>query len=143
MNGAHRGLHDFNLVRVFIAVWDTRNLTDAGSRLGLTQPAVSHALRRLRDAFNDPLFVRAAGGMMPTELATRLHRPLRDAVRMIQDAVHESEGFDPGTAQRVFRVAMSDVSEFFFLPALMGWLARVAPGVHIRVVPLPASCCSR
>ena len=139
MNPANRALHDFNLIRVFIAVWDTRNLTDAGARLSLTQPAVSHALRRLRETFEDPLFVRADGGMMPTELARRLHTPFSQAMRMIQHAVHESGGFDPRTAQRVFRVAMSDVSEFFFLPALMQWLAGEAPGIHLRVIPLDPS----
>lgn len=136
MSAANRTLHDLNLARVFIAVWDTRNLTDAGNRLSLTQPAVSHALRRMRDTFNDPLFVRAPGGMMPTELATRLHAPFSQALRMIQHAVQDSAGFDPATADRTFRVAMSDVSEFFFLPALLRWLTAAAPSVHLRVVPL-------
>lgn len=136
MNRIHRGLHDLNLIRVFMTVWDTRNLTDAGDRLSLTQSAISHSLRKLRETFNDPLFVRASGGMTPTELATRLHKPLTQALLMIQHAVQESEGFDPATAQRIFRVAMSDVSEFFFLPALMQWLATAAPSVHLRIIPL-------
>lgn len=136
MNVANRVLHDLNLARVFLAVWDTRNLTDAGSRLSLTQPAVSHALRRLRDTFGDPLFVRAPGGMMPTELATRLHAPLSQALRMIRHAVQDSDGFDPATADRTFRIALSDVSEAFFLPAFMAWLAAAAPRTRLRVVPL-------
>lgn len=119
-----------------MTVWDTRNLTDAGNRLNLTQSAISHSLRKLRETFNDPLFVRASGGMMPTELATRLQKPLAQAMLIIQHAVQDSAGFDPAVAQRVFRVAMSDVSEFFFLPALMRWLAEAAPAVHLRVVPL-------
>ena len=136
MSGANRVLHDLNLIRVFLAVWDTRNLSVAGQRLSLTQPAVSHALRRLREAFHDPLFVRVPGGMIPTEMATRLYRPLSQAVRTIQHAVQDSGRFDPASAQRVFRIAMSDVSEFFFLPALMGWLAEAAPAVHVKVVQL-------
>ena len=136
MNGANRILPDLNLIRVFLTVWDVRSLTAAGHRLNLTQPAVSHALRRLRETFNDPLFVRAMGGMVPTEMATRLHRPLSEALQIIQQAVQDSDRFDPATAGRVFRIAMSDVSEFFFLPTLMTWLASTAPGVHLRVVPL-------
>ena len=136
MNRTNRMPADLNLVRVFLAIWDTRNLTSAGERLSLTQPAVSHALRRLRETFDDPLFVRGMGGMAPTELATRLQQPLREAVRIIQQAVQDSERFEPATAERVFRIAMSDVSELFFLPTLMGWLAEAAPEVHLRVVPL-------
>ena len=136
MNAVHKTIADLNLVRVFLVIWETRSQTMAGQRLSLTQPAVSHALRRLRETFNDPLFVRAPGGMVPTEMATRLHSPLSDALRMIQNAVQETDQFDPATAQRVFRVAMSDVSEFFFLPALIGWLAQAAPSVNVKVVPL-------
>lgn len=136
MKQTNRNLHDLNLLRVFMTVWDTRNLTDAGERLRLTQSAISHSLRRLRETFDDPLFVRASGGMMPTELATRLHKPLTQALLIIQHAVQESSGFNPSTAQRVFRVAMSDVSEYFFLPALMRWLTQVAPAVYVKVVPL-------
>ncbi len=136
MNSTNNGLADLNLVRVFLVIWETRSQTAAGQRLGLTQPAVSHALRRLRDTFGDPLFVRSPGGMVPTETATRLHGPLSEALRMIRHAVQDAERFDPATAQRVFRVAMSDVSEFFFLPSLMAWLARAAPAVHVKVVPL-------
>ncbi|KMO29537.1 LysR family transcriptional regulator [Methylobacterium aquaticum] len=129
-------LPDLNLLRVFLAIWDTRNLTAAGQQLGLTQPAVSHALRRLRESFNDPLFVRVPSGVLPTETATRLHGPLSEALRIIHHAVQDGEVFDPGHAQRVFRIAMSDVSEFCFLPALMGWLAEAAPTVDLKVVPL-------
>jgi DNA-binding transcriptional LysR family regulator len=139
INLMHNVLHDLNLVRVFLVIWETRSQTVAAQRLNLTQPAVSHALRRLRETFNDPLFVRSTGGMVPTEMATRLHGPLSEALLMIQRAVKDTEHFDPSTAQRVFRVAMTDISEFFFLPSLMGWLADAAPSVHIRVVPLDQS----
>lgn len=136
MKPANMALFDLNLLRVFLAIWETRNLTAAGQQLGLTQPAVSHALRRLREAFNDPLFVRVPTGVLPTETATRLHGPLSEALRIIRHAVQDGEIFDAGRAQRVFRVAMSDVSEFYFLPALMGWLTETAPGVDLKVVPL-------
>jgi DNA-binding transcriptional LysR family regulator len=136
MNPTNRIFADLNLLRVFLTIWDVRNLTVAGQRLSLTQPAVSHALRRLREAFDDPLFVRVTSGMVPTEAATRLHPPLSEAFQIIQRAVQDIERFNPATAQRVFRVAMSDVSELYFLPSLMTRLARDAPLVHLRIVPL-------
>lgn len=136
MNFANRVLPDLNLLRVFLTIWDTRNLTVAGQRLSLTQPAVSHALRRLRETFNDPLFIRVTGSMVPTDMAARLHGPFTNALQLVQHAVQNIERFDPLTARRVFRLAMSDISEFFFLPALMGWLATTAPDVHVKVVPL-------
>jgi len=136
INVANRIVPDLNLLRVFLIIWDTRNLTVAAERLSLTQPAVSHALRRLRETFRDPLFVRATGGMVPTDMAARLHGPFTEALQLIQHAVQDSERFDPRTARRVFRLAMSDISEFFFLPALMEWLATTAPDVHLKIVPL-------
>ena len=133
MNLDNKGLPDLNLIRVFLTIWEARSLTMAGQRLSLTQPAVSHALRRLRETFDDPLFVRTTGGMKPTEMATRLHRPFSEALQIIQQTVQGSERFDPSTAKRVFRVAMSDVSEFFFLPRLTVWLAETAPDVHLNI----------
>src|ERR1700744_2237268 len=108
INLMHNVLHDLNLVRVFLVIWETRSQTVAAPRLTPTKPAVSHALRPLRETFNDPLFVRSTGGMVPTEMATRLHGPLSEALLMIQRAVKDTEHFDPSTAQRVFRVAMTD-----------------------------------
>ncbi|WP_164125725.1 LysR family transcriptional regulator, partial [Stenotrophomonas maltophilia] len=72
-----------NLLRVFFAIWDLRSLTAAGDRLGLTQPAISHALRRLRERFGDPLFVRVANRMLPTDAAVRLHEPLDQAFELL------------------------------------------------------------
>lgn len=136
MNRTNRVITDLNLLRVFLAIWDARGLTVAGQRLGLTQPAVSHALRRLRETFDDPLFVRVTHGMVPTEAATRLHLPISGALQIIQRAVQDTERFEPSTAQRVFRIAMSDVSELYFLPAMMPWLAEAAPLVRLEVVRL-------
>jgi DNA-binding transcriptional LysR family regulator len=135
-NSANSAGLDLNLLRVFLAIWDLRNLTAAGDRLGLTQPAISHALRRLRDRFDDPLFVRAANRMLPTEAAVRLHEPLDQAFGIINRAIQERVAFDPKVTQRVFRVAMSDVSEVYYLPRLMARLVHVAPSVRLDVVPL-------
>jgi DNA-binding transcriptional LysR family regulator len=127
---------DLNLLRVFLAIWDLRSLTAAGDRLGLTQPAISHALRRLRDHFGDPLFVRAANRMLPTDAAVRLHEPLDRALSIINNALKERAAFDPRTTQRTFRIAMSDIAEVYSLPRLMTKLTRIAPSARIDVIPL-------
>lgn len=134
MNGVNFATLDLNLIRVFLAIWDTRNLTAAGERLHLTQPAVSHALRRLRDDLGDPLFVRSVNAMIPTDGATRLEPALRQAVSLIQRAVQEGMAFDPLRTQRLFRIAMSDVSEFVLLPPVLAELERCAPGIRIESV---------
>jgi DNA-binding transcriptional LysR family regulator len=142
MNKPHSGIADLNLLRVFLAIWDLRSLTAAGDRLGLTQPAVSHALRRLRNLFEDPLFVRTPGGMVPTDAAYRLYPPLAQAFSIINEAVQQHAKFDPATAQRVFRVSMSDMSEFYFLPPLVAMLDREARGIRIEVANIPVESVS-
>lgn len=142
MTKLNLGLADLNLLRVFLAIWDLRSLTAAGDRLELTQPAVSHALRRLRTLFDDPLFVRTPSGMVPTDAAHRLYPPLAQALSIINEAVQQVAKFDPATARRVFRISMSDMSEFFFLPPLLALLDREARGVRIEVVNVPVESVS-
>lgn len=142
MNKPNLGIADLNLLRVFLAIWDLRSLTAAGDRLGLTQPAVSHALRRLRNLFEDPLFVRRPTGMVPTEAAFRLYPPLAQALSIINDAVQQHAKFDPATARREFRISMSDMSEFFFLPPLIALLDRDARGIRIEAANIPVESVS-
>jgi DNA-binding transcriptional LysR family regulator len=130
---------DLNLLRVFLAIWDSRNLTAAGARLGLTQPAVSHALGRLRLLFEDPLFVRISYTMVPTEAATRLHGPLDEAFALIGHTLQDHSAFDPATARRLFRIAMSDMSEYYVLPPLLAALERTSPNVRLRTMPMPTT----
>ena len=120
-----------------MAIWDLRSLTAAGDRLGLTQPAVSHALRRLRTLFDDPLFVRTPAGMVPTDAAVRLYPPLAQAFGIINVAVQQLAKFDPATAERVFHVSMSDMSEFYFLPPILAMLEGTARGIRIEVTNFP------
>ena len=127
---------DLNLLRVFFAIWDLRSLTAAGDRLGLTQPAISHALRRLRERFGDPLFIRASNRMLPTDAAVRLHEPLDQAFELLNRALQSSVAFDPRVTERTFRVAMSDIAEAYILPRLMKELSRTSPFVRVDVVPL-------
>lgn len=128
---------DLNLMRVFLAIWETHSLTLAADRLALSQPAVSHCLRRLRDVFQDPLFVRTAEGMQPTGAAMRLHGPIDRALDLIYGAMQRHAGFDAASATRRFRISMSDMSAFYFLPPLLAAFRDSAPGIGIDIVPVP------
>ena len=128
---------DLNLLRVFDAVLRERGVTTAAARLGLTQPAVSNALARLRAVFGDALFVRTPSGMAPTPFARQLDDPVRQALALIESALAHGAGFDPATSSRVFRFYMSDLGEISFLPPLVERVRQLAPGVQLEASGLP------
>lgn len=128
---------DLNLLRAFDAIATEGSVTVAGERIGLSQPAMSNALARLREMFDDPLFVRTPRGMRPTPFAQQLAQPVRDALRLIQGALQQHAGFDPGKSNNTFRLHMSDIGEMVFLPGLLARIKRDAPGVKIDVVRIP------
>ncbi|MDN7143181.1 LysR family transcriptional regulator [Pseudomonas sp. JQ170] len=128
---------DLNLLVVFATLWETQNVTRASERLALSQPAVSHALRRLRERLGDELFVTGRSGLVPTARAAELIGPVRDALMRLDDVLQGSEPFLPAAAKRKFRIASGDFVEFLILPRLIQHIAREAPGVMIEVVPLP------
>jgi DNA-binding transcriptional LysR family regulator len=128
---------DLNLLNVFDAVLREKSVTRAGQRVGLSQPAMSNALARLRKLFGDPLFVRTPGGMNPTPCAQRLADPVRQALDLLALTLREQVGFDPATSNRTFRFHMSDISEVVFLPTLLERLKREAPGVRLEVAQYP------
>ena len=125
---------DLNLLLVFTAVMKRRSVTLAGEDLGMTQSAISNALRRLRLNFSDPLFVKAPKGMAPTPLAERLIGPLQDAVDRIQTALDDASEFDQATSKRLFRIYMSDLGQMILMPRLIRVLEREAPGIRMQVV---------
>lgn len=128
---------DLNLLRLFDAVYRTRNVSRAADMLELTQPAASQALTRLRLLIKDPLFVRAGGGVQPTPKADRLADAVRSALGLLEQALNESDRFDPQQSRKVFRIHMSDIGEGRFLPDLMVELQRLAPGVRLETLPVP------
>ncbi|HZY20029.1 MAG TPA: LysR family transcriptional regulator [Ramlibacter sp.] len=128
---------DLNLLRLFDAVYRARSVTRAAERLGLTQPAASQGLTRLRTLIHDPLFMRAPGGVKPTPRADRLAPAVAAALSTLELALGEAAGFDPRHSQRTFRIHMSDIGEGRFLPDLMVALREQAPGVRIETLPLP------
>lgn len=134
MSAPNLARFDLNLIKVFLAIWEIRNLTGAGERLGLTQPAVSHALRRLREQFSDPLFQRVGNQMVPTKTAIRLQGSFHEALSLLDLTMQESHVFTPGTTTRRFQIAMTDTGEFFSMPAILSALEKAAPFASIRSV---------
>jgi DNA-binding transcriptional LysR family regulator len=128
---------DLNLLRVFDAVYSARSVSRAADRLGLTQPAASQALMRLRLLLGDALFVRAAGGVAPTPRAERLAVAVQQALGTLEQALQEASQFDPAESHATFRLHLSDIGEARFLPPLMAALREQAPGVRLEAAPLP------
>ncbi|MFO1315114.1 MAG: LysR family transcriptional regulator [Burkholderiales bacterium] len=125
---------DLNLLLVFNELAAKRRVNAVAHALGITQPAVSNALRRLRRRLGDELFLRTPQGMAPTPFAERLVGPVADALRTLQGALDQRTAFDPATSTRTFVLAMTDIGEIYFLPPLMERLARVAPGLCVSTV---------
>ncbi len=123
---------DLNLFIVFDAIYTEANLTRAGQIVGITQPAVSNALARLRETFNDPLFVRTAQGMVPTPMAQNIIAPVRSALQQLRISVQESRTFTPSQANKTYRISMTDLTEAVVLPPLFQRLRRMAPNVSIE-----------
>jgi len=128
------GRVDLNLLRVFDAIFEDRNLLLAGKRLNVTQSAVSHALGRLRDLLEDDLFVRTAKGMEPTMRAEAMAMPLRSALRQIEAALG-SDPFSPQAATREFAIAANDYVTRLLLGPLSERLNVLAPNVNLRIPP--------
>ena len=127
-------LQDLNLLRVFDALMHEGKVVGAAARLGLSPPAVSNALGRLRRATGDALFVRSAQGMLPTPQAQALALTVGPALQALQQALASPRAFEPAATQRRFRVAMTDIGEIVFLPRLMQVLQAEAPQVAIHTV---------
>jgi DNA-binding transcriptional LysR family regulator len=128
---------DLNLLTVFDAILRTRSVTVAASQVGLTQSATSNALNRLRQIFDDQLFVRIGSGMAPTPRAEQLAEPIRDALARIRSTLDLQQSFDPATSDRTFRLFMTDVGQMVLLPKVIQALAAEAPNVNVQTVQVP------
>ena len=131
---------DLNLLTGLEALLEEANVTRAAKRLGVSQPAMSHSLRRLRDLLGDPLLVRTKQGMTPTPRALELRPAVRAALDAAEVVLRAAPGFDPATAARTFTLSMADQASFLLLPQLAARIAREAPGVvlDVRAAPLEA-----
>lgn len=126
---------DLNLLKVFDTVMAERSLTRAAEQLALTQPAVSNALRRLRDALGDELLVRKGRTLEPTPRGQELWPAVRETLQRLQASLAPAV-FEPATADTTFVLTMADATAAELMPGLVEVLARDAPGVSLRVVPL-------
>ena len=127
---------DLNLLRIFDAIYRERSVSRAAESLGVSQPAVSQGLARLRHAMKDALFTRVAGGVAPTADADTLARMVQQALQLVNQALQNADHFDAATARRTFRLHMSDIGEVEFLPGLVRQVRRLAPGVRIETQQL-------
>lgn len=126
---------DLNLLRVFDEVMAERSLTKAAHNLALTQPAVSNAMRRLRETLGDDLVRRSGQGLEPTPRANALWPAVREALRQLQETLSPSP-FDPASSTATFVLAMADATAAELVPGLLAMVEQGAPGVSVRVVPL-------
>lgn len=131
------GSLDLNLLVVFDAILRERSITLAASRIGLSQPAMSNALARLRHTLNDPLFVRTSHGMEPTPYAEQIAGPISRACESIENALRVGSTFDPASSSRTFTFYMTDIGEVVLLPSILRHLQKVAPRISIKVVRVP------
>jgi DNA-binding transcriptional LysR family regulator len=127
---------DLNLLVVLDALLSEQNVTRAAARIGPSQPAMSSALGRLRNMFDDQLLSRAPSGMIPTERATSLAGPVRQILREVEAALGPVAEFKPNVSRRTFKIATVDYAEFVLLPALLRELTKTAPLVDIEMWPL-------
>jgi DNA-binding transcriptional LysR family regulator len=125
---------DLNLLVVFNQLLMDRRVSTTADKLGLSQPAVSNALKRLRVLLKDELFVRTARGMEPTPYALNLVEPMGYALGTLQNALNQRDSFDPATSERTFTLGLTDIGEIYFMPTLMETLSRVAPRIKISTL---------
>lgn len=128
---------DLNLLVVFDALMRTRSVTLAGEKVGRSQSATSNALQRLREFFDDPLFVRTPKGMEPSALALELEQPIRAALDRLKAAIEQGQAFDPASDTRTFKVLMSDIAQMLHLPRLVAMLREQARSIKLENRPLP------
>mgnify|MGYP001042078739 FL=1 len=128
---------DLNLLRVLVALGETRSVSSAALKLHRSQPAVSASLAKLREFFNDPLFVRTGNRMEPTPRAMGLIDSARALLERVGTEIVSDPVFDPAKSTQPVKVALSDVGEVVFLPTLLRELRKAAPNVSIRSISLP------
>jgi DNA-binding transcriptional LysR family regulator len=124
---------DLNLIRVFVAIYETQSATAAAEQLNITQPTVSYGLGKLRELLSDHLFVRDRRSLQPTPRANMLYPRFRDALDSIGNAIEETQSFDPKSDSRVFSVAMTDIGSLYFLPSLEADLQEKAPNISVEI----------
>ena len=122
---------DLNLLKVFEALWQQRNMSRVAETLHITPSAVSHAMRRFREVLGDPLFVREKQHMLPTAACERLAPDILHALTQIRSAIEQFNYFDPAVSHQRFVIAMQESLELGVLPTLLAQLENTAPNIEI------------
>ncbi len=125
---------DLNLLVIFNQLLIDRRVSTTADKLGLSQPAISNSLKRLRTLLKDELFVRTARGMEPTPYALHLIEPIGYALSTLQNALNQRDSFDPATSERTFTLGVTDIGEIYFMPTLMAMLSSEAPNIKISTL---------
>ena len=123
---------DLNLFVIMNSIYTEGSLTKAAEVVGITQPAVSNALSRLREKFNDDLFVRTGSGMVPTQKTENIITDIQNALQLMQKSVNEPDEFNPMTSERVFRISLGDINEGRILAVLLEKIEKEAPNIRIK-----------
>lgn len=126
---------DLNLLTVFSAVMEHGKLSGAADQLGMSQPAVSNAVARLRLTFHDELFIRSRHGMLPTQRAKELIAPVRQALEIVQNVLNPENNFDPNLSNRIFKLAIGDYGELILLPILLSMFSQYQGDLQIQTFP--------
>lgn len=134
---------DLNLLKVFVILWETRSVSRASEVLSISQPAVSHSLRRLRESLGDNLFISTRAGLLPTSRSNILIGPIKDALNQISQTLDTDTRFLPEKSDREFKIGMLDLVEYWVLPAILAIIVKEAQGVLVHGVSLPDSATSR
>lgn len=127
--------YDLNLLPIFIALMEERSVTRAAVRLGITQPALSNALNRLRDMLQDPLFIRERYGIKPTQLAEEIAPVIAETLARLDNVILGQQHFDPATATRQFNLAPNPYVEIVLMPIIIARLCQLAPGIKVSLTP--------
>lgn len=125
---------DLNLLSVFQAIYTERSISKAAVRLGVTQPAVSKSLKRLRDFTGDTLFYASGKGVAPTRTAMALAVPIQHALETVEQGLASLRSFDPATSTRTFRIGVNDLLNPILVPALVGVVRKEAPNVQLECI---------
>jgi DNA-binding transcriptional LysR family regulator len=127
--------YDLNLLPVFMALMEERSVTRAAVRLGITQPALSNALNRLRDTLRDPLFIRERYGIKPTQFADEIAPVILETLARLDEVIIGRQHFDPATSTRQFNIAPNSFVEIVLMPSIIAKLRQQAPGVKVSLIP--------
>ncbi|MDN3702212.1 LysR family transcriptional regulator [Vibrio artabrorum] len=127
---------ELNLIPIFVAIYEEQNLSRAANRMDISQPAVSKALARLRDIYDEPLFHRTTSGVAPTTFAIDIYPAMSAALKNFTSTLSASRDFDPKTSNRIFSVACVSAASYEIMPRAMQLISQVAPNIALEVHPL-------